>query len=130
MAPRKPAPPKTFQHSVDAPEPCQAAQVAQLVMRRLKVGTWGQVVELATREDIRVLVRLTPEQQALLDRYSFILPFLRVKPTITVAACAACGRYGFTGPGSLPTRCYFTHRCDGKLVRARSTAAAAAKDAA
>lgn len=99
-------------------------------MRRLKVGTWGQVVEVAAREDIRQLVRLTPEQQSLLDRYTYILPFLRVKPTITVAACTACGRYGFTGPGSLPTRCYFTHRCDGKLVRARSTAATATKDAA
>lgn len=124
---KKPQPVKTFRHSADAPEPCQAAQVAILTMKALKVSKWAQVVEIAATGDVRATVTLTPVQQSLLDRYAHLLPYLRVRPLQTVVACTVCGLHGITGgTGTIPRNCYFTLGCEGQLVKASSMAARAA----
>lgn len=98
----KPKPVQTFRHDGASPEPCQAAQVAILTMKALKVSKWSQVVEIAATTNVRALVNLTPVQQSLIDRHAHLLGYLRVRPLVTIIACTACGLHGITaGAGSV-----------------------------
>lgn len=120
MRQRKPAR-TTVRHNPDAPDVCQAAQIATVIMKRLHVSNWEGVVERASTSDVREKVRLTAEQQELLDEHQNILPYLQTSPTVTVVCCTVCNRFGFQDKRNPGKSCPFTHRCAGELVKAKLT---------
>jgi len=109
-----------IRHDPDAPPPCQAAQIAFTMMRRAKVSSWRQLLErLEESPTAAGLVWLTDEQQAIIDAYAHLLPYLsKSEATVTVVACTGCGEYGLHDKRAASSRCYFTRGCDGKLSRA------------
>lgn len=119
MGQRKPAR-TSVRHSADAPEVCQAAQIAMVIMKRLRVSNWEGVVERARVSDVREKVTLTAEQQELIDTHRNVLPYLQTSPTVTVVCCTVCGRFGFYDKRNPGKACLFTHRCPGVLVKAKS----------
>lgn len=109
-------------HSSDLPAVCQAAQIALLIMKKLKVSTWKDMVDKAAETDLREHVILTRDQQALIDEYAHVVPYLRAKPVTTIIACTGCGLYGIAGPASVGKRCPFRLHCEGQVVKAPATA--------
>ena len=109
--------PKTVVHTPNVPSVVQAAQIAIVTMKLAKVNRWE---ELQARDvaELRSIIRWDPEQLELLQKHSSILRVLQVSPAVTVYACPACERFGFTGPGAKTGKCVFTEGCDGSLVRA------------
>ena len=99
-------------------------------MKAAKVNTWSALVELASAKDVREVVVLTAEQQDILDRHQDLLPYLSVKPIVTVIACTVCGRFGFWDTRSSSKTCPFTLRCSGTIVKASSVAARVNEQAA
>ena len=120
-AAKAPKPVEPIRHDDTAPAAAQAAQIALLVMKRVRCQTWKAVIDLAAETDIRTKVFLSTTQQALLDQYADILPYLSTSPLVTVVACPACGRFGLQDRRSPGAKCIFTTRCEGKLVKASST---------
>lgn len=123
---RKPAS-RAIRHDPSKPDVVQAAQIAMLVMKKLRVNQWRDVVELAATTDVRERVQLTPEQQSLLDANMNVLPHLMVKPITTVFACDTCGLYGLAGKGAVGKKCSLTLHCPGALHKASSAAPRAPK---
>ncbi|WP_433673906.1 hypothetical protein [Microbacterium gorillae] len=118
---KPPKPPEPIRHDESVPGPAQAAQIALLVMKKVGCQTWKDVVEKASNTDLRTKVILSPEQQALIDEYADIIPYLSTSPLVTVVACPLCGRYGLQDRRSAGSRCIFTMRCPGKPVKGSST---------
>lgn len=108
-------------HAPDAPEVVQAAQIALVIIGIAKKQDWAGVL---ADPDSYALVRLTEEQQAILERHAGILPYLsRTKRGLpgqsrTLFACPACGRFAFT-LGDAPARCGSTLGCTGVPVKAK-----------
>jgi hypothetical protein len=119
---RKPKPAEPIRHDTFAPAPVQAAQIAILVIKKVKCQTWKAVIELSATTDIREHVVLSAEQQALIDEYRDVLPYLSTSPLVTVIACTACNHYGLQDKRAAGAKCIFTFRCEGKLVKASSAA--------
>lgn len=119
--PRAKKPPGPIRHNEQVPKPCQAAQIAVVMMKRLRVSTWQYLIrELADRPDAAALVALTPRQQELLREYDHLLPYLTATSGsgVTVVACPVCGEYALHGTKGQSSGCYLTLACPGKLVRA------------
>lgn len=98
----------------------RCAVVAFTVMGRLGCHRWqGVVARCAADQTAAGRVRLTSDQQDDLDRNAVVLGWLQDDPLITVQACPACGRWGFTAPrpaSAAGHACTYTAGCRGRLV--------------
>lgn len=115
-----PKPPKAIVHNTTAPAVVQAAQIALIAMKTAKVSTWEQFLARPDA-DLRKLITLTQEQQGLLEDHRAILPYLKVTPPVSIAACAKCGRYALVGSAAVAAKCSYTLRCDGSVMKATTT---------
>lgn len=116
---KKVKPPKRPLHDPKMPQVVQAAQIAFGVMKAVGANSWPGVVEVAQRDvDIRTLVTLTDEQQAILDQNASILQYLIVKPATTVDACTTCGKHALSSGAAGSKKCTRTLHCPGTIVRA------------
>lgn len=116
---RKPKPAITVLHDVNATPIIQAAQIAFAVMAAAKKDSWADAI---STEGLPSLVRLTPEQQEILETHRQVLPNLRRRsPVISVEACPACGRWGWSA-SPVQKKCSWTLGCAGAPVKAAATA--------
>jgi hypothetical protein len=120
-------PPKTISHALTAPGVVQAAQVALVCMKIVKVDRWSDFIAKPI-ESLRGAIVLTAEQQSLLEEHRQVLSYLRASsPVVSVAACTECERWGLVGSAAVPKKCAFTLRCGGEVVKASATQTAAKK---
>lgn len=115
-----PKPPKAITHNASAPAVVQAVQIALIAMKTAKVSTWEQFLARPDA-DLRKMITLTQEQQGLLEDHRHLLPYLKVTPLVSVAACNTCGRYALAGSAAVPQKCSYTLRCPGTVVKATAT---------
>jgi len=122
-------PPKPIRSDASAPPACEAAQLAFVIMTRLKVSVWSQALErLAAEPDAARLVLLDDRQFDVLHANAHLLVHLSTSPAVTVVACPVCGEVGLHGGRAAPPKaCYFTMRCPGRLVKAGQREAALPK---
>lgn len=128
-AARPPRAPARFLHNTDAPPVVQAGQIALVLLSKTKSGSWAELLDKVEQDGFvpQQWVRLTEEQQKLLEEHAHILQFVGRSPLVTVFACGTCGLHGFASQGSMSAKCPFTLGCDGTVVKAPSTPARAPK---
>lgn len=110
---------KHIRHNLTLPPIAQAANLALIIMGAAKVSTWK---DLVNHPENRAHLRLTPEQQQLLDDHADLLDSLCRTPLRTIYTCPTCGRFAYIDKAASPTRCNLTLGCSGTPVKATTTA--------
>ncbi|MBF4459436.1 hypothetical protein [Pseudoclavibacter sp. VKM Ac-2867] len=112
------------------PDVVRATHIAFLILKGTKVGSWKHLV---TNTEAIAKVRLTPDQQACLDRNLSVVSLISVDPQRIVAVCADCGQVSFLGrtqdgkAQAAPSKCILTRGCVGKPIKTPLTSKAKPK---
>lgn len=126
----KPPKPIEIRDNDALPDVVRATHIAFLILKGTKVGSWKHLV---TNAEAIAKVRLTPDQQACLDRHLNVVSLISVDPQRIVAVCADCGQVSFLGrtqdgkAQAAPSKCILTRDCVGKPIKTPLTAKAKPK---
>lgn len=126
----KPPKPIEIRDNDALPDVVRATHIAFLILKGTKVGSWKH---LASNAEAIAKVRLTPDQQACLDRNLNVVSLISVDPQRIVAVCADCGQVSFLGrtqdgkAQAAPSKCILTRDCVGKPIKTPLTAKAKPK---
>lgn len=126
----KPPKPIEIRDNDALPDVVRATHIAFLILKGTKVGSWKHLVSNA---EAIAKVRLTPDQQACLDRNLNVVSLISVDPQRIVAVCADCGQVSFLGrtqdgkAQAAPSKCILTRDCVGKPIKTPLTAKAKPK---
>ena len=106
---------KWVQQDTSLPPLPQAAHLAMLIMGAAGCNDWET---LANSPEAQARVRVTPEQQALLDAYDYVIYRLRRSPLRTVNYCPVCRRWRLVQKNpAAGQKCSMKIGCPGAMLR-------------
>lgn len=111
-----------YVHEDDSMPPIpRAAHLAMLILAATGCNTWKTLVETP---DAQTRVRITPEQQQLINEYGYVIQYVQRSPMRTINYCPVCGRWAIVqkNPPVKQSGCKLSISCTGTLVRVGKTA--------
>ncbi|MHA3724235.1 hypothetical protein ACXR2T_10185 [Leucobacter sp. HY1910] len=106
---------KWVEQDTSLPPLPQAAHLALLVMAAAGCNDWQSLVE---SEEVQQRVRVTPEQQQLLDDYDYVIHRLRRSPLRTLSYCPVCHRWRLVQKNPpAGQKCSLMIGCPGLMLR-------------
>lgn len=113
---------KYVQEDEQMPPLSRAAHIAMLVLGAAGCNTWKSLVETPAAQK---RVRVTAEQQKLLNDYSYVIQYIQRTPMRTINFCPICCRWSVVAknPAVKSSGCKQTIGCTGQVVRVGKTPA-------